>query len=208
MARSRDIWGPYGLSPNHLILSSRQNPFLAVQKSGHGDIVDTPDGRTYLVHLMSRPAGQTRRSLLGRETGIQDASWHDGWLVVNNGPFPSLCVDLPAERDDTPYWSEQKYTFENELHSDFQWLRTPEPERIFAVAGNKLSLIGRESIGSWFEQALVARRQTHFSYEAETSVDFKLEDQRQFAGLTAYYSRVAFYYLVSGVWTGRHIYPI
>ena len=28
------------------------------------------------------------------------------------------------------------------------------------------------SIGSWFEQALVARRQTHFSYDAETTARF------------------------------------
>ena len=35
----------------------------------------------------------------------------------------------------------------------------------------KLRLYGRESIGSWFEQALVARRQTHFSYDAETVID-------------------------------------
>ena len=36
-------------------------------------------------------------------------------------------------------------------------LRTPEPERIFELKDGKLRLYGRESIGSWFEQALVAR---------------------------------------------------
>ncbi len=56
-------------------------------------------------------------------------------------------------------------------------------------------LYGREFIGSWFEQALVARRQTHFSYDAETVVDFRPEDGRQFAGLTAYYCRYNFFYL-------------
>ena len=43
--------------------------------------------------------------------------------------------------------------------------------------------------------ALVARRQTHFSYDAETIVDFSPTDERQFAGLTAYYSRYNFFYL-------------
>ena len=45
------------------------------------------------------------------------------------------------------------------LPIDFQWLRTPCPERLFTLTGRALRLHGRESIGSWFEQSLVARRQ-------------------------------------------------
>ena len=72
-----------------------------VQRAGHGDIVDTPDGKTYLVHLMGRPTTQKRRCVLGRETGIQEAEWRDdGWLWVKNGPVPSYEVDLPAARND------------------------------------------------------------------------------------------------------------
>ncbi len=145
---------------------------------------------------MGRPIGQQRRCVLGRETSIQEAFWaEDDWLYVKNGPVPSLYVDLPAARDDTDYWAEKRYTFEQELPQDFQWLRTPEPERIFTVNNGKLTLIGRESTGSWFEQALVARRQEHFSYDAETVIDFRPTDERQFAGLTLYYCRYNFYYL-------------
>ncbi|RAR00718.1 glycoside hydrolase family 43 protein [Stemphylium lycopersici] len=200
-ARSRDIWGPYELHPQKYIITSRDAPLAALQRAGHGDIVDTPDGKTYVVHLTGRPITQARRCVLGRETAIQEAYWDaDDWLYVKNGPVPSLYVDLPAERDDTPYWSPQHYDFcaTDTLHKDFQWLRTPEPERIFRL-GQKdehgLRLIGRESIGSWFEQSLVARRQTHFSYDAETVVDFRPDDERNFAGLTAYYCRFNFFYL-------------
>jgi xylan 1,4-beta-xylosidase len=198
LARSRDIWGPYELHPQKHILTSKDAPLAALQRAGHGDIVDTPDGKTYLVHLTGRPITQARRCVLGRETAIQEAYWgDDDWLYVKNGPVPSLHVEVPGTRDDTEYWAEQKYTFESSkgLHKDFQWLRTPEPERIFEVADGKLELIGRESIGSWFEQSLVARRQTHFSYDAETVIDFSPTDERQFAGLTAYYCRYNFFYL-------------
>jgi beta-xylosidase len=196
LCRSRDIWGPYELHPQKYILTAKDSPLTALQRAGHGDIVDTPDGKTYLVHLTGRPTTQARRCVLGRETAIQEAYWgDDDWLYVKNGPVPSLDVDLPAARDDTAYWAEQKYDFKGtELHKDFQWLRTPEPERIFTV-NNGLHLTGRESIGSWFEQALVARRQTHFSYDAETVVDFSPTDEREFAGLTAYYCRFNFFYL-------------
>ena len=70
-----------------------------------------------------------------------------------------------------------------------------KPNASSPLQDNKLRLFGRESIGSWFEQALVARRQTHFSYDAETVIDFSPTDERQFAGLTAYYSRYNFFYL-------------
>jgi xylan 1,4-beta-xylosidase len=194
--RSRDIWGPYEVHPQKHIITSKDAPLASLQRAGHGDIVDTPDGKTYVVHLTGRPTTQFRRCVLGRETAIQEAYWgDDDWLYVKNGPVPSLYVDLPAARDDKLYWAEQVYDFKGtNLHKDFQWLRTPEPERIFNVKDG-LRLTGREAIGSWFEQALVARRQTHFSYDAETTVSFSPTDERQFAGLTAYYCRYNFYYL-------------
>lgn len=196
LARSRDIWGPYEDHPDKHILTSKDHPHAAIQRAGHGDIVETPEGKTYLVHLCGRPTTQKRRCVLGRETSIQECYWgEDGWLYVKDGPVPSLWVDVPGTRDEEKYWAESRYTFDGELHKDFQWLRTPEPERIFKVGDGKLTLYGREAIGSWFEQALVARRQTHFSYDAETIVDFHPEDERQFAGLTAYYCRYNFFYL-------------
>ncbi|KAF1952661.1 glycoside hydrolase family 43 protein [Byssothecium circinans] len=199
LARARDIWGPYEVHPQKHILTSKDHPLAALQRAGHGDIVDTPDGKTYLVHLTGRPTTQFRRCVLGRETAIQEAYWDkDDWLYIKNGPVPSLYVDLPAARDDTNYWAEQRYTFNSStgLHKDFQWLRTPEPDRIFKITEqSKLQLTGREGIGSWFEQALIARRQTHFSYDAETVIDFNPIDERQFAGLVAYYCRYNFFYL-------------
>ncbi|KAJ4358730.1 uncharacterized protein N0V89_003314, partial [Didymosphaeria variabile] len=198
LARSKDIWGPYEVHPKNPILSSTKAPLAPLQRAGHADIVETEDGKTYIVHLTGRPITQARRCVLGRETAIQEAYWDsDDWLYVKNGPVPSLSVELPAARDNAAYWAEQRYTFSasDGLHKDFQWLRTPEPERIFAVKDGALELTGREAIGSWFEQALVARRQTHFSYDAETVIDFKPLDERQFAGLTAYYCRYNFFYL-------------
>lgn len=216
MARAREVGGPYEeVHPLRHVLTSKDHPHAAIQKAGHGDLVDAPpeeDGgssnRMYLVHLCGRPTTHNRRCVLGRETSIQEAYWgEDDWLYVKGGPVPSLKVDVPGTRDEDRYWRAIRYTFEgvdggdgnHGLPLDFQWLRTPEPERIFKVGAgkdkNQLVLVGRESIGSWFEQALVARRQAHFSYDAETVVDFAPKDEREFAGLTAYYCRYNFFYL-------------
>jgi xylan 1,4-beta-xylosidase len=195
-ARSRTIDGPYETHPEKHILTAKDEPRNFLQRSGHGDLVETPDGKTYLVHLSGRPTTQKRRCVLGRETSIQEAYWgDDDWIHVKHGPVPSLRVEVPGTRDDAKYWAEQRYTFTDGLPKDFQWLRTPEPDRIFTTTGGKLRLFGRESIGSWFEQALVARRQTHFSYDVETTVDFSPRDERQMAGITAYYGTYNFFYL-------------
>src|SRR6185295_9961855 len=68
-------------------------------------------------------------------------------------------------------------------------------------------LIGRESIGSPFTQALVARRQQAFCYSAATRMEFEPVHYQQAAGLVCYYNAAKFHYLhVShDEVAGRHI---
>ena len=54
------------------------------------------------------------------------------------------------------------------------------------------------TIGSWSEQALVARRQEHFVYRTEAELDFHPYAFQQAAGLTAYYNRTKFHCLAVG----------
>lgn len=197
LARSRNLKGPYELHPDEHILTAKDNPEHPIQRAGHGDLVETPDGETYLVHLMGRPTTEKRRCVLGRETSIQKAEWRsDDWLYLVDGPLPALEVDVPGTRDDDALWAKQHYDFQGDtLPMDFQWLRTPDKDRIFTLNTDGLRLFGRESIGSWNEQSLIARRQSHFNYRAETEVEFSPTDEREMAGLTAYYGRHALYYL-------------
>ncbi|QMV00006.1 family 43 glycosylhydrolase [Devosia sp. D6-9] len=196
-ARSRSIDGPYETHPEKYVVTAKDSPLNKLQRAGHGDWVETPDGKTYIVHLTGRPTTQKRRCVLGRETAIQEAEWRDDdWLWLKHGTnVPALEVEVPGTRDEAKYWAERRYAFDDALDKDFQWLRTPETERIFRLENGKLRLFGRESIGSWFEQALVARRQTHFSFDAETTLDFAATDERTMAGLVAYYGRYNFFYL-------------
>ena len=58
-----------------------------------------------------------------------------------------------------------------------------------------MRLYGRETIGSVFRQALVARRQQAHSFSASTVVDFEPEHFQQMAGLVCYYGSAKFHYL-------------
>ena len=200
MARSRAITGPYELHPQVHPITSKDAPDAVLQRAGHGQIVETPDGAFYHTHLTSRPLPGTRRSPLGRETAIQKVAWRDdGWLyLADGGPVPSVEVEAPPGAVRRPRPKAIRHDFASAtLPLDFQWLRTPYPARIFSLTEKPgaLRLYGRESIGSWFEQALVARRQEHFALRAETGVDFRPSTFQQAAGLTHYYNRHKFHFL-------------
>ncbi|GAB5464235.1 glycoside hydrolase family 43 protein [Hoeflea alexandrii] len=198
MARSRSLTGPYELHPDTFLMTSKDAPDAVLQRAGHGQMVETPDGQVYHTHLCSRPLPGVRRSPLGRETAIQKCVWgEDGWLrLAQGGLVPALEVDAPDANSRKLPVEPVHWEFSGDrLPEDFQWLRTPYPERIFSMTGSALRLHARESIGSWFEQALVARRQEHLAFRAETSVSFAPRNFQQTAGLVHYYNRSKFHYL-------------
>jgi xylan 1,4-beta-xylosidase len=153
-----------------------------------------------MAYLCGRPLRNRGRCVLGRETAIQRMTWGaDGWLrTAGNDAVPLVRVtapDLPAHP-----WpaAPARADFDApELPIDFQWLRSPQPERLFSLTARPghLRLFGRESIGSLFEQALVARRQQDFCYTAATRVDFEPQHYQQAAGLVCYYGGSKFHYL-------------
>jgi xylan 1,4-beta-xylosidase len=200
MARSRTLEGPYELHPDGPVLTARDRPHASLQRAGHADLVETPDGTTWMAYLCGRPLPSRGRCVLGRETAIQPMAWgEDGWLRTRDGsgdpelapPSPGL---PPAPWPAAPAWED----FEGpDLPIDFQWLRSPFPDELFSLTARPgwLRLHGRETIGSQHRQALVARRQQAFCYGARTVLDFAPEHFQQAAGLVCYYGAGKFHYL-------------
>ena len=61
------------------------------------------------------------------------------------------------------------------------------------MTGHFLRLTGRESIGSWFEQALIARRQDRHSCNAGTTLEADPPNWQRTAGLATNYNRHKFH---------------
>lgn len=195
---SRNIWGPYEDHPDlHVICEDGTGG--PIQRTGHGQYVETHWGGCYHTFLMGRPSsGPDGGSFcpLGRESGIDRVVWRDDWMYLERGrmvtggtvaaPVGTVAIGpLAVHRK-----------LGGDLPLEFQWLRTPEPDRIFREDTNSLTLVGREGIGSWFEQALVARRQEHHVYAAETTLDFAPLTYQQAAGLTTYYNAHKYHAIV------------
>lgn len=198
MLRSRNIAGPYELHPDTFLMTSKDDPEHPLQRAGHGQIVETPSGEVYHTHLCSRPLDTARRSPLGRESGIQKCIWReDDWLYLEQGGLlPGMEVAAPegASKPEPPT-AIKRHFGSGKLPIEFQWLRTPFSDRIFSLTDEGLVLHARESIGSWFEQSLVARRQEHLDFRAETAVTFQPDTYQQAAGLAHYYNRTKFHSL-------------
>jgi xylan 1,4-beta-xylosidase len=200
MARARALAGPYELHPDVHVLTARDRPDAALQRAGHADLVETPAGETYMVYLCGRPLRNRGRCTLGRETAIARMQWgEDGWLrTADGGGLPLLEVpapNVPAHAFPAPA---ARSDFDGgTLPVEFQWLRSPHPEELFSLSARPghLRLYGRETIGSLFRQALVARRQQAHCFSASTVVDFEPGHYQQMAGLVCYYGGAKFHYL-------------
>ena len=212
MARARTIDGPYELHPDGPVLTARHRPDVALQRAGHADLVDTPDGSTYMVYLCARPLPSRGRCTLGRETAIQRMAWgSDGWLrTVAGDAVPVVETEAPQLSAQTPPPSPVRENFDDaRLPIDFQWLRSPWPGDLFSLTERPgfLRLHGRETVGSLFSQALVARRQQSHCYSASTIVEFAPQHFQQMAGLICYYNSSKFHYLYISrdQAAGRHV---
>ena len=212
MARSKSLRGPYELHPDSYVLTARRRPELPLQKSGHADLVETAAGETYMVYLCSRPLPNRGRSPLGRETAIQPMVWsRDGWLRTTDGEgVPQLEVPAPAlPAHPFPAPPAHRDFDEPVLPIEFQWLRTPFPGQLFSLTARPghLRLFGRETVGSWFTQALVARRQQAHCFGASTLLEFEPEHYQQLAGLICYYAgnKYHYFYVSRDESAGKHL---
>lgn len=199
-ARSRTIDGPYELHPDTHLLSSFGHPEAALQKAGHGSLVETPAGEWFLAHLCGRPI-DGKHCPLGRETAIQQCVWaDDGWLYLKQGGLlpaaatagPAGCPPAPAPE---PAWDGRFDT--PALDHCFQSLRQPVSDSWLSLTERPgfLRLKGMEPTVSTFRQSLIARRVQAFEIRVETSVEFQPATFQQMAGLIAYYDTDNHYYL-------------
>jgi xylan 1,4-beta-xylosidase len=117
---------------------------------------------------------------------------------VDGKGLPALEVPAPALAPHAFSPTPVRQDFDQpQLPAEFQWLRSPWPEELFNLTARPghLRLFGRETIGSLFRQALVARRLQSHCASITTIVEFDPEHFQQLAGLVCYYNSAKFHYL-------------
>lgn len=200
MARSKSVWGPYEVDPKNPMLGSKMEEEAFLQKCGHADIVDTPNGEWYMVHLCGRPRKGEKACVLGRETSIQKVCWNEeGWLRLAQGGFTAAhFVEEPKGIEEHPFsLPEEKDDFDKEqLEIRYVSPRIPLGDNAdLKVRKGFLRLTGQESMNSLHRVSLLAVRQTEVLVEVELAVEFAPEHPEQLAGLAYMYDTMNFYIL-------------
>lgn len=193
LARSSSILGPYEIHPENPIITSRDEPDAPLQKAGHGDLVDTAEGRTFCTFLVGRPLTTLGRCTLGRETAMAEMEWRkDNWLYAREGKVPKETIELTgnSQLNEGSMVPVREDFDDEEIDINFQSLRRPLDASWARMDMKKsfLRLFGENGLDSLTKQSLIARRVQSFDIEARTSICFRPEREGQMAGLVCYYN--------------------
>ncbi len=195
VARSRELFGVYEPCPYNPIM--RQNDEGAtIQRCGHGDLVETPDGRWYMVYLCGRKIGDGY-SILGRETALDPVTWTpDGWPIVNSLKGPS-CMQVKPFSESKNATEQKEFLSPTGLPLEYMTPREFKKEDIS---------YSRDENGEYFEltasryplsdirsRNIVLRRQTSFSFEFKAELEIPRLSDGEKAGITGYYDEHTYF---------------
>ncbi|MDQ3742905.1 MAG: family 43 glycosylhydrolase [Acidobacteriota bacterium] len=188
VARSRHLLGPWE--------KDARNPVIAANRDwqcpGHGSIVETPDGRDFLLYHSYRQRRDTFS--VGREAVLDEVKWGaDGWPVVDEGRGPSSVAPAPlgvAGRAEGEFFDGFN---DARLGPEWQWpIDSVQTARVEVAGGGRLLLEPLKPLESAkaransFTGALVARRTTAGDYTATASVVARGMSGEARAGIAAY----------------------
>lgn len=176
VARSKSLFGPYeNYKCNPLLTHRHLGRKSPIQNIGHGDLVDTPDGRWYLIMLGTRPIDGITE--LGRETFIAEVTWEDGWPVVNPGVGQVLFeqeVALPEEKlSGTPaYEKEINIRYQDRLDMRLMTFRHPKRDMYRIVSANEIAIAASTATPNDRDRSpsYIGIRQQEFGFEAQIDV--------------------------------------
>lgn len=187
VARSRKLLGPWEKYP--------KNPIIAANKDwqcpGHGSIVETQDGRDFLLYHSYRQRRDTFN--VGREALLDEVKWGaDGWPSVNEGRGPSSEAVAPlgvAGRDSGADFFDGFTSAQ--LGPEWQWPLVLSQTFSIERDGGLLDLAPRAGTQpdpqrDEYADAVVARRTTSGDYVATTLVSTRGMSAAARAGLSAY----------------------
>lgn len=190
LARASAPMGPFEAYSRNPILTQSNSPDSPIQATGHGDLVQLPDGGWWMVLLGIRPSdGTGHHHHLGRETFLAPVTWDSSnWPTVNHGEPISLLMSatgLPCRQPSPTEPIRDDFT-DSKLGMVWNFLRRPT-DTLWSLSsrpgalrlnGTKVSL---DMVGT---PAFVGRRQAHFRAHGSVSIEFSPTEDAQEAGLT------------------------
>ena len=175
------------------------NPDAPFQKAGHGSLVETPSGETFLAFHCARPFVPELCCTLGRETAIQKMEWTaDGWLQMPGG---GNLVRTESEEAELPPFEAKTLPGRDDfdgpaLRPDYYAPRIdPAGFADVRTRSGWLRLRGQESLSSTNRVSLLARKLRSVRAEITAKMEFDPELYQHSAGLVLYYDNMNYVWL-------------
>ena len=200
VALSDNIEGPYISNPRNPIITSRHLSYDNwVNSTGHGDVIELDDGRSYMVLLGIRNE-IARGSNMGRETFLAPVNWEREpfeWKETKH-LWPVVAAETGRiERINEVVFSgsiqNEDTSFEDKFESnnlDLKWnFRRYPIENIYHLdkSESRLNLICHQNqIKERGRAALLGFKQTEASFEYSTKMFFEPSNNGSEAGITIF----------------------
>jgi alpha-N-arabinofuranosidase len=161
-----------------------------IQTTGHGDIVQDPNGNWWIVFLGTRPWGYPRYHILGRETFLAPVMWQDQWPIIGNSGTVEL--EMEASLPDPQPWDMTEPLLDEfdtgTLGMHWNWVRNPIKEHYslssrpgwLRLSGTAITLDEEAS------PTFIGRRQRHIKCRFTTKTEFNPQEEHEEAGLVAF----------------------
>lgn len=190
--QSDNIDGPYTSAMVNPVLTHRHlGKDHPINTTGHGDLVQTPNGDWWGVMLGKRP---NVGHLLARETFMTPVKIEKGIPLFNPGVGRVLEEDKRPDLKWTPVESTYgRDEFEgSKLGFKYCCVRTPLTEW-WSVGGGKLTMnLNKEGFSDYGNPSFWGRRIDSHDFESMTSVKLKSKRANEEAGLLAYRTRLSY----------------
>lgn len=212
VARSKNAFGPFEAYAGNPILTHLGKPDLPLQALGHGDLVQTDEGKWWMVLLGVRPHERQHelQHHIGRETMLAPVTWQNGWPVVNDGKPLALEMSAAGLPPLKPLpKAPVRTTFDTpRLALDWTFLRGPATG-LYAL-GERPGMLRLKGAAVTLDDiatpAFVARRQQHLNARIATRVEFAPTAAGQVAGLALRQNEANHYQIrIAGDARGRRV---
>jgi alpha-N-arabinofuranosidase len=213
--RSKSVWGPYTPYENNPILTQRGLPEdrkHPVTSTGHAQLVEGPDGKTYSIFLACRPyTGDYYNT--GRETFIAPVEWINDWPVIDPAHkevqyyypanFPE--VKQPGALPQSGNFS-YRLKFDKVLDPSLLFLRSCDSSSFSLNKKTGLTMqLKPATVMELGVPSFIGKRQQHLYASAETAMDFTAKAENEKAGFMVYYDEHHFYYLCKSIANGQPV---
>lgn len=213
--RSKSPEGPFTPYEKNPILTQRDLPEdrkNPITSTGHAQLVDGPDGKTYAVFLGTRPyTGDYYNT--GRETFIAPVAWTNDWPVINPDSKEVQYYYTANYREvkqpgALPQSGNFTYTlsFEKSLDPTLIFLRSCDSSSFTLSKEKGLTLtLKPETIMDLGTPSFIGKRQQHLNGVIETKLTFSAAADGEKAGLVVFQNESHFYYLCKSTDKGKAV---